>query len=45
MPVQWRAGFLAGVAAALLAGCQSTNSLLEAPQVDYKSAGQSYNFV
>jgi len=40
MALQWRVGVLAGVAAALLAGCQSTTSLLEAPQVDYKSAGQ-----
>jgi len=42
LPLQRRGRALALVCAALglLAGCQSTTSLLEAPQVDYKSAGQ-----
>ncbi len=36
----WRGGLLACAALALLAGCKTNTSLLEAPQVDYKSAGQ-----
>jgi outer membrane protein assembly factor BamC len=39
-PQRGRALALACAAVAALAGCQSTSNLLEAPQVDYKSAGQ-----
>ena len=36
----WRGGVIACAALAALAGCKTNTSLLEGPQVDYKSAGQ-----
>ena len=36
----WRPLVIACAALAMLAGCKSTSSVLEGPQVDYKSAGQ-----
>ncbi|MDX1375175.1 MAG: outer membrane protein assembly factor BamC [Burkholderiales bacterium] len=39
-PSGWRACLLACAALAALAGCKSNTSLLQGPQIDYKSAGQ-----